>query len=131
MIRLDPGTGDPEDFLATLLTGAKRTAQQKTLPELYAAQKATSPHDAWIVDAGHTVSALAVTSPTGLVRLSYEALQRYRTRLMAEVDQLLKAQDIRGPRQLRRQAEATARSPHGKLRPLPIPCWQNLCVRSY
>ena len=100
MIRLDPGTGDPEDFLATLLTGAKRTAQQKTLPELYAAQKATSPHDAWIVDAGDTVSALAVTSPTGLVKLSYEALQRYRTRLMTQVDQLLKTEDIRGPRQL-------------------------------
>ena len=114
MIRLDPGTGDPEDFLAQLLTGAKRSAQQKTLPELYAAQKATSPHDAWIVDAGDAVSALAVTSPTGLVKLSYEALQRYRTRLMTQVDQLLKDPGHSWPAAARRQAEATARPPHGK-----------------
>ena len=36
----------------------------------------------------------------GLVKLSYFALHRYRTRLMSEVDKVLKTQDIRGPRQL-------------------------------
>ena len=100
MIRLDLETGDDEDFLAKVLTGAKRSARQKTLPELYAAEKAKSPHDAWIVEAGSALSALVTTAPAGLVKLSYEALQGYRTRLMREVDKLLKTQDIPGPRQL-------------------------------
>jgi len=100
MIRLDLGTGDDEDFLAKLLTGAKRSARQKALPELYAAKTAKSPHDAWIVEAGSALSALSTTAPTGLVKLSYEALHGYRTRLMKEVGKLLKTQDIPGPRQL-------------------------------
>ena len=100
MVRLDLRAGDDEDFLARLLTGDKRSAQQKTLPELYAARKAKSPHDAWIVEAGSALSTLTMTSPSGLVKLSYEALQGYRTRLMKEVDKLLKTQDIPGPRQL-------------------------------
>jgi len=100
MVRLDLKTGDDEDFLARLLTGENRRAQQKTLPELYAARKAKSPHDAWMVEAGNALSTLTMTSPTGLVKLSYEALQGYRTRLMKEVDKVLKTQDIPGPRQL-------------------------------
>lgn len=87
-------------FLPRLLTGDNRNAQQKTLPELYAAGKANSPHDAWMVEAGRALSTLTTTSPTGLVKLSYEALQEYRRRLMKEVDKVLKTQDIPGPRQL-------------------------------
>ncbi|HEU0007434.1 MAG TPA: hypothetical protein VFS12_15730, partial [Terriglobia bacterium] len=100
MIRLDLGTGDDEEFLARLLTGDRRSARQKTLPELYAATKAKSPHDVWMVEAGSGLSSMTVTAPAGLVKLSYDALQPYRTRLMKEVDRLLKTQDIPGPRQL-------------------------------
>lgn len=100
MVRLDLRAGDDEDFLAKLLTGDKPGARQQTLPELYAARKAKSPHDAWMVEAGSALSTLTVTSPAGLVKLSYEALQGYRTRLMREVDKVLKTQDIPGPRQL-------------------------------
>ena len=100
MVRLDLKVGEEDDFLAKLLTGDKRSARQKTLPELYAARKAKSQHDAWMIESGNTLSALTVTSPAGLVKLSYEALQEYRTRLMREVDKLLKTQEIPGPRQL-------------------------------
>jgi len=100
MVRLDLRAGDDEDFLPRLLTGDNRSARQKTLPELYAARKAKSPHDAWMVEAGRALSTLTTTSPTGLVKLSYEALQGYRARLMKEVDKVLKTQDIPGPRQL-------------------------------
>jgi hypothetical protein len=53
-----------------------------------------------MVEAGRALAALTATSPEGLVELSYEALQGYGTRLMKEVDRLLKTQDIPGPRQL-------------------------------
>ncbi len=98
--RLDLRAGDDEDFLPRLLTGDNHSARQKTLPELYADRKANSPHDAWMVEAGRALSTLTTTSPTGLVKLSYEALQGYRARLMKEVDKVLKTQDIPGPRQL-------------------------------
>ena len=100
MVRLDLRAGDDEDFLAKLLTGDKQSARQKTLPELYAATKAKSRHEAWMVEAGSALSTLTVTSPPGLVKLSYEALHGYRSRLMREVDKVLKTQDIPGPRQL-------------------------------
>jgi hypothetical protein len=75
MIRLDLGTGDDEEFLARVLTGDRRSARQKTLPELYAATKAKSPHDVWMVEAGSGLSSMTVTAPAGLVKLSYDALQ--------------------------------------------------------
>jgi hypothetical protein len=45
-----------EEYLAQILTGAKRQAGQKTLAELYAAGQAKSPHDTWIIDADSTLS---------------------------------------------------------------------------
>src|SRR5262245_623815 len=73
MIPLDLGTSDEEEFLAKLLTGDRRGARQKTLPELYAASRTKSPHDAWIVEAGHTMTSLTTSAPAGLVKLSYDA----------------------------------------------------------
>jgi hypothetical protein len=90
---------DVRDYLPQVLTGAKRNERQKTLLDLYAASKAKSPHDAWVIEAESGLSEMALDS-RGLVKLSYLALHRYRTRLMGEVDKVLKTQDIRGPRQL-------------------------------
>src|SRR5262249_214026 len=91
---------DQEDFLPKLLTGGKKSARLGTLPELYASRKPRSQHDAWIVEAGAGLAALVTSGRKGLVKLSYESLQEYRTRLMTEVDHLLKANQIPGPRQL-------------------------------
>ncbi len=90
---------DVRDYLPQVLTGAKRKNRQKTLLELYAASKAKAPHEAWVIEAESELSEMALDS-RGLVKLSYFALHRYRTRLMSEVDKVLKTQDIRGPRQL-------------------------------
>jgi hypothetical protein len=90
---------DVRDYLPQVLTGAKRKNRQKTLLELYAAGKAKAPHEAWVIEAESELSEMALDS-RGLVKLSYFALHRYRTRLMSEVDKVLKTQDIRGPRQL-------------------------------
>jgi hypothetical protein len=91
-----------QDYLPQVLTGAKSQARGKTLAELYVDRKARSAHDAWIIEAGTRFSR---TTPeqNGLVRLSYDGLLKYRTRLMTEVDKLLKTQNIRGPRQLGEQ----------------------------
>jgi hypothetical protein len=90
---------DVKDYLPQLLTGAARHAKQKTLAELYASSQARSRHDAWIIETGTGLSTL-VSRSSGIVSLSYEALHEYRSRLMSEVDKLLKTQDIPGPRQL-------------------------------
>jgi hypothetical protein len=89
---------DVSDYLPQVLTGAKRKDRQKTLLELYAARKAKAPHEAWVIEAESGLSEML--DSRGLVKLSYLALHRYRTRLMSEVDKVLKTQDIRGPREL-------------------------------
>ncbi|MGH9631632.1 MAG: hypothetical protein ACRD7E_25280, partial [Bryobacteraceae bacterium] len=58
--------------------------------------RAGSPYDAWIVEAG---SLLSTTAPS-VVSLSYADLEPYRTRLMSEVNRMVRSEDIRGPRQL-------------------------------
>lgn len=94
-----PTDEEVKDFLPQLLTGAKLSSGRQTLAESYAREKAKSPHEVWVVEAGSQLSAL-MTSSQRFVKLSYERLLPYRTRLMAEVDRLVKTQDIPGPRQL-------------------------------
>lgn len=65
MVQLDLRDGDDENFVSKLLTGAERSARLRTLAELYAAEKARSPHDVWMVEAGSTLSALATTRQPG------------------------------------------------------------------
>jgi hypothetical protein len=60
----------------------------------YSAAKGTSVYDTWIIDAGEAAP-IAKT-----VTLSYERLASYRARLMEQVNKLVNAEDIRGPRQL-------------------------------
>ncbi len=59
-----------------------------------AAAKAQSRYDTWIVAAGDS------DALPGAVSMSYERLAAYRTRLMGEVNRLVRAEDIKGPRQL-------------------------------
>ncbi len=94
------GEEDVRDFLPQLLTGGKRNDGRPTLAELYSREKARSEHDVWIIEAGTQLSSALTGGSQRFVRLSYEALQAYRTRLMIEVDRLVKTQDIPGPRQL-------------------------------
>jgi hypothetical protein len=66
----------------------------KHLGPLLAAGEA-KPYDRWAIESG-----AALPPAGGVVRLSYEALQGYRARLMKEVRDMVQGEQIRGPREL-------------------------------
>jgi len=92
-VPLDP----PEDvanYVPLLLTGASRKEASASIAARYA--EAKGPYAAWSVEAGGGLS-----NPAGaLVSLNYDQLREYRARLTNEVAQILRTQDVRGPRQL-------------------------------
>ena len=90
---------DLGDYLAKLLTGAPRASRAPSIVDLYAAQRARDPFDAWVVEAGDPVLRLAQTFD-GWVGLSYERLSELRRILMKEVNELVTQERIPGPRQL-------------------------------
>ncbi|MCC6537288.1 MAG: hypothetical protein IT162_07055 [Bryobacterales bacterium] len=55
-------------------------------------------YQTWVVETGDRLGTLV--GGAAPVRLSYQALEAYRARLMKEVDRLVKDSSIRGPRQL-------------------------------
>jgi len=94
-VPLDP----PEDvagYLPLLLTGAARKEAAPSIAARYA--QAKEPYAAWSVEAGGGLSDPG--NPGALVGLNYDKLREYRVRLTNEVAQILRTQDVRGPRQL-------------------------------
>jgi hypothetical protein len=77
-----------EDFLPQL--GAAKVAG------LFAGSKHGGPYSSWVIQAG---KALAAGDPA-VVHYSYDALAPYRQRLMREVQAVVEAQEVPGPRQL-------------------------------
>jgi len=94
-IPLDPPE-DVADYLPLLLTGAARKEAAHSISARYALAK--EPYAAWSIEAGGGLSDLG--NPSALVALSYDQLREYRARLTNEVTNILKTQDVRGPRQL-------------------------------
>src|SRR5690606_15327891 len=94
-IRITPPE-DMEDYLPLLLTGSTRGEGRPSIAADYAASRASSPYDCWIVEAESGLAA----SGQRAVGFSYAALETYRTRLMAEVSQMVETESIRGPREL-------------------------------
>ncbi len=88
---------EPGDYLSLLLTGRPRQQQAASLPEQFLDRPNPLPYDAWVIEAG---GRLAPYTGPGVVRLSYQDLEPYRERLMAEVKSMLTAEAIRGPREL-------------------------------
>ncbi len=86
------------DYLALLLTGEPASRSAASLADLYAAAKPDPPYQSWIVEAGASLS--NPPGRPGVVRCSYGQLETYRKRLMKEVQRLVTAEEIRGPRQL-------------------------------
>src|SRR5262245_13666030 len=62
----------------------------------YAARQAPSRYDTWLINAGES----APGSIPGTVNVSYSRLSTYRARLMREVNEIVRKEQIRGPRQL-------------------------------
>ena len=65
----------------------------------YSGSSLHAPYSAWLVEASDGISA-AAGDAAGIVKLSYQRLERYRTRLMAGVRQVVEQEQIRGPREL-------------------------------
>ncbi len=110
MISLDLSPDDDvKDYIPQLLTGGKRAERKQSIAQLFAAFKAKSAYDAWLIEAGDSLtnfigssaaSAVPDSDVPRIVHLGYEQLRDYRTQLMKEVNKMLKVQEIRGPRQL-------------------------------
>ena len=84
----------PNDYLPLLLTGAAREESAPTFADLHAASSRSAPYGAWVVESGDSLSALS--RHPGVARLSYARLQKYRLRLMNQVQELVDKERIRG-----------------------------------
>lgn len=87
------------DYLPLLLTGRPRSQGAPALFDLHAQQRGRSPFDTWVVEAEDPALRLAQTFE-GWVGVSYQRLESLRRTLMKEVNDLVTADRIPGPRQL-------------------------------
>ena len=85
---------NPADYLPLLLTGAPRAESAPTLADLQAASEQAAPYGAWVIEAGEMLSSLS--RDRRVARLSYQRLQRYRLRLMNEVQEVIEKERIKG-----------------------------------
>jgi len=81
-----------EDYLPLLLTGQEAARRAPSIAELFAAGPKGGPYSSWGIEVGN-----ALACP---VHYSYEGLLPYRQRLMKEVQGIVEAQAVPGPRQL-------------------------------
>jgi hypothetical protein len=100
---------DGSDYIPLLLTGKPATARAPSMADLFAAANEPGSYGAWCVETGDRLAAMS--SHAGVVRLSYQRLNEYRSRLMKEVQQVVEGEQVRGPQQL------TARLKQMKIRP--------------
>ena len=90
---------DAGEYVPLLLTGQERAKAAPSVADLFVSGKKGGPYTSWIIEAGGGLSRLGAGS-TSAVKYSYESLQQYRQRLMREVQKVIDAQEIPGPRQL-------------------------------
>ena len=90
---------EAESFLPLLLTGAPAAERAPSISDLFAAGPKGGAYTSWVLEAGSAISKLGRDSGP-VVRYSYEWLDAYRKRLMREVQAVVEAQEVPGPRQL-------------------------------
>jgi len=88
-----------EAFLPLLLTGQEPGRGAPSIAQLFSAGKKVSAYGSWIVEAGAALARVG-TDSGAVVKVSYETLEPYRRRLMKEVQSVVDAQEVPGPRQL-------------------------------
>lgn len=105
-IAIEPAEGD--DYLACLFTGRPQSEAARSLVQEYAASPHAADYGAWLIETGRKLR------PFGgdrVISLSYEALEPYRKKLVAEVSQVVANEETSHPRELgRRLREITAPS---------------------
>lgn len=90
---------NPEDYLPLLLTGTRRAGRAPSIIELYAARTSDSHYQSWMIETGDALASVGAAK-ANVVHCSYAGLEKYRKRLMTEVDRLVRSDEIRGPREL-------------------------------
>jgi hypothetical protein len=96
-VPLEP-PADDADYASLLLTGKPRAAARPSIADLFAADKSAPPYGAWCVEAAESLT--AISQRPGVVRLSYQRLADYRSRLQKQVEQVLEGERVQGPQQL-------------------------------
>jgi hypothetical protein len=94
-VAIDPG--EPGDFLPCLLTGKPQSESASSLASDFLASGQASQYDAWLIEAGRKLEPFRGERA---VWLSYDALDLYRERLMAKVNEMMTNEQIAGPREL-------------------------------
>ncbi len=89
---------DGGDYVPLLLTGRPGAASAPSIADLFASVNAAAPYGAWCVEAGDTLS--RVSTHAAVVRLSYQQLGDYRSRVQKEVQKVVEEEHVRGPQQL-------------------------------
>jgi hypothetical protein len=87
-----------EDYLPLLVTGEPRARRSPSIADLCAKARPQDRYAAWSIESGEKLANVCQSS--GVVRLSYDRFEQYRSRLMTEVQRALDTEQIRGPRQL-------------------------------
>lgn len=82
------------DYLPLLLTGQLQSARAPSIAQIFVASPRGGPYSSWALEVGN-----ALACP-GVISYSYDALLPYRKRLMREVQSIVEAQTVPGPRQL-------------------------------
>ena len=88
-----------DDYLPLLLTGHSRIERAPTIADLHASLSPDARYQAWMIETGEALASIGA-GHKNVVRCSYTSLEKYRKRLMTEVDRLVRDERIRGPKQL-------------------------------
>jgi hypothetical protein len=89
---------DGADYVPLLLTGKPRAAAAPSIADHFAAAPGAAPYSVWCVETGDSL--VAMSRHPGVVRLSYQQLADYRSRLQKQVQQVVEGEQVRGPQQL-------------------------------
>lgn len=88
-----------DEFVPLLLTGAKREAANPSIMERFRVAHESSAYDIWSVETGDAIASNGADRDAW-TDLSFEGLEAVRLELMDDVNSMLVAENIRGPRQL-------------------------------
>jgi hypothetical protein len=86
------------DYVSLLLTGRPSAAAAPSVADLFAAAPGSSPYGAWCVESGDSLARLSTHGR--VVRLSYQHLGDYRSRVQRGVQKVVEEEHVRGPQQL-------------------------------
>jgi hypothetical protein len=89
---------EPDEYVSLLLTGEARAKRSPSIADLCAQARPQDRYAAWSIENSEKLA--EISNVSGVVRFSYTRFQKYRSRLMAEVQKAVDVEQIRGPRQL-------------------------------